>query len=57
MNAQVSSDTPGPSSPLLDFANITVMRGDKKVLDSLSLTVGAGENIAILGPNGAGKSP
>jgi len=56
MNAQVSSDTPGPSPPLLDFANITVMRGDKKVLDSLSLTVGAGENIAILGPNGAGKS-
>jgi iron complex transport system ATP-binding protein len=56
MNTPVS---PGAtiSSPLfLDFANITVMRGDNKVLDSLSLTVGAGEHLAILGPNGSGKS-
>ncbi|QYZ78478.1 ATP-binding cassette domain-containing protein [Methanofollis formosanus] len=44
------------SPPLLDFANLTVMRGDKKVIDSLSLTVDAGEHLAILGPNGAGKS-
>lgn len=56
MNEQVSPDATTPSPPLLDFANITVMRGDKKVLESLSLTVGAGEHLAILGPNGAGKS-
>ena len=42
--------------PLLEFDNITVYRGDKKVLDSLSVTIREGENIAILGPNGAGKS-
>lgn len=42
--------------PLLEFKNITVMNGNNKVLDSLSLTVQEGENIAILGPNGAGKS-
>lgn len=42
--------------PLLEFKNVTVVRGDAKVLDSVSLTVAEGENIAILGPNGAGKS-
>ena len=42
--------------PLLEFDRITVFRGDKKVLDSLSVTIHEGENIAILGPNGAGKS-
>lgn len=42
--------------PLIEFNNITVMKGDKKILDSLSLFLNEGENIAILGPNGAGKS-
>jgi len=42
--------------PLLEFKNITVMNGKKKILDSISLTLEEGENIAILGPNGAGKS-
>jgi len=47
---------PQVAPPLLEFDNVTVFRGDKKVLDSLSVTIGEGENIAILGPNGAGKS-
>jgi iron complex transport system ATP-binding protein len=42
--------------PLLEFENVTVVKGDKKVLDSLSVMIYEGENIAILGPNGAGKS-
>ena len=42
--------------PLLEFANITVMKGEKKLLDRLSVTIGEGEHIAILGPNGSGKS-
>jgi iron complex transport system ATP-binding protein len=42
--------------PLLEFAHVTVWQGTKKVLDSLSVTLGEGENVAILGPNGAGTS-
>lgn len=45
-----------PSPPLLEFSKVTVFHGEKKVLDSLSITLHEGENIAILGPNGAGKS-
>jgi iron complex transport system ATP-binding protein len=44
--------------PLLEFNNATVVKGTehKKVMDSISITIHAGENVAILGPNGAGKS-
>jgi len=42
--------------PFLQFENVTVFHGEKKVLDSLSVTLSPGENVAILGPNGAGKS-
>lgn len=45
-----------PIPPLLEFENVTVIKGDKNVLDSLSVTIEEGEHIAILGPNGAGKS-
>jgi iron complex transport system ATP-binding protein len=43
-------------SPLLEFRNLTIVKGDKKVLDNISVTMCEGEHIAILGPNGAGKS-
>lgn len=44
------------TAPLLDFRNISVMRGQKTVLHDFSLRIGADEHVAILGPNGCGKS-
>ena len=43
-------------APLLEFSNLTVYRDLTRVLDRFSLTIPAGQNIAILGPNGSGKS-
>ena len=42
--------------PILELNDATVVKGDRRVLDGLTLTIPDGEHTAILGPNGAGKS-
>lgn len=44
------------SQPVLELCGATVIKGDRAVLDGLTLTIQADEHTAILGPNGAGKS-
>ena len=42
--------------PLLELLDASVVLGDTRVLDRLTLSIPVGEHTAILGPNGAGKS-
>ncbi|EHH68969.1 heme ABC exporter ATP-binding protein CcmA [Gluconobacter morbifer] len=49
-------DTPPTPTPLLDVRDVTVFRGDRLVLDDVSLSLYAGDAMILTGPNGAGKS-
>src|SRR5579875_3862002 len=45
-----------PMSDVLALAEVSVVRGDKRLLDSVTWEVEEGERWVVLGPNGAGKT-
>ena len=48
--------TIGNLTPLIELCNVTVRRDERIALDSVTLSIDAGEHVAVLGPNGSGKS-
>jgi iron complex transport system ATP-binding protein len=46
----------GGLTPLIELCNVTVRRDERVALDGVTLSIAAGEHVAILGPNGSGKS-
>ena len=57
VEARLNSEDNAKNAPaLLDLQNVTVMRGQKIVLENFSLRLRGDEHVAILGPNGCGKS-
>jgi molybdate transport system ATP-binding protein len=47
---------PIPFDTLIQMSNVTILYGEKKLLDGLTWTVNPGERWALKGHNGAGKS-
>jgi iron complex transport system ATP-binding protein len=40
----------------VELRNVSVLRGETKVLDNITININSDENVAIIGPNGSGKS-
>jgi iron complex transport system ATP-binding protein len=43
-------------SPILELHRVTVAYRERRVLHDVTLSIAAGERVALIGPNGAGKS-
>ena len=50
------NSSPSPSIPVVQVEDASIILGNRTIWQDVTLTVQAGEFLAILGPNGAGKS-
>ncbi len=50
------NSSPSPSIPVVQVKDASIILGNRTIWQDVTLTVQAGEFLAILGPNGAGKS-
>jgi len=56
--APIGDAAPRASTPLIELDHVTFgYRPDRPVLNDVSLSIGAGETVAVVGATGAGKSP
>ena len=44
------------ASPLIEIENVTKRYGSRTILNGVSLSIAAGETVALIGPSGGGKS-
>jgi iron complex transport system ATP-binding protein len=58
MNRRLGGSTAGEDGggPILELRAATVRRGERHILDAVSLSIDEGEHTAFVGPNGSGKS-
>lgn len=50
------TSTPTNSDTLISVSDLTVVRGGRRLVHNVSLSVSRGEIVTIIGPNGSGKS-
>src|SRR5436305_432575 len=46
----------GPDSPFLEIENLAKRHGSRPALDGISLSIPAGQFVALVGPSGSGKT-